>query len=55
MLAKQFEYLAGADIAGIVLGAGVPIILTSRADKSPARPGSCAVPLLRARYRLRVV
>lgn len=54
MLAKQLEYLAGADIAGIVLGARVPIILTSRADKSLARLGSCAIALLWARYRTRV-
>ena len=50
MLAKQLEYLAGADIAGIVLGARVPIILTSRADKTLARLGSCAVALLMARH-----
>ncbi len=54
MLAKQLEYLAGADIAGIVLGARVPIILTSRADKTLARLGSCAVALLMARYRAKV-
>jgi len=55
MLAKQLEYLAGADIAGIVLGARVPVILTSRADKSLARLGSCAVALLWARYHAAVV
>jgi hypothetical protein len=37
MLAKQLQYLAGADSAGIVLGARVPIVLTSRADSSRRR------------------
>jgi len=41
MLAKQLEYLAGAQVAGIVLGSRVPIVLTSRADKSLARLASC--------------
>lgn len=50
MLAKQLEYLAEADIAGIVVGARVPVILTSRADKKLARLGSCAVALLMARH-----
>jgi phosphate acetyltransferase len=40
--------LAGADSAGIVLGAQVPIILTSRADSLPARLASCAVASLMA-------
>ena len=52
MLAKQLEYLAGADVAGVVIGARVPIILTSRADKSLVRLGSCAIALLWARYRV---
>ena len=39
MLAKQLEYLADAEVAGIVLGARVPIILTSRADKTLATAG----------------
>ena len=43
MLAKQLEYLGGASLAGIVLGARVPIILTSRADSSESRVTSCAV------------
>ena len=43
MLAKQLEYLGGAASAGIVLGARVPIILTSRADPREARIASCAV------------
>ncbi len=46
MLAKQLEYLAEAEVAGIVLGARVPIILTSRADKTLARLSSCALALL---------
>jgi phosphate acetyltransferase/phosphate butyryltransferase len=49
ILAKQLEYLANAQIAGIVLGARVPIVLTSRADKTPARLSSCAIALLLAR------
>jgi phosphate acetyltransferase/phosphate butyryltransferase len=49
MLAKQLEYLAEAETAGIVLGARVPIILTSRADTSLARLSSCALALLWAR------
>jgi phosphate acetyltransferase len=52
MLAKQLEYLAEAQIAGIVLGARVPIILTSRADKTLARLGSCAIALLLARRKM---
>jgi phosphate acetyltransferase len=43
MLAKQLAYLARADSAGLVLGARVPIILTSRADSAEARLASCAV------------
>lgn len=50
MLAKQLEYLGGAEVSGIVLGARVPIILTSRADKTLARLSSCAVALLIARH-----
>jgi phosphate acetyltransferase len=46
MIAKQLEYLADAAIAGIVLGAKVPIVLTSRADEAPARVASCALALL---------
>ena len=51
MLAKQLEYLAAAEVAGIVLGARVPIILTSRADKTLARLSSCAIAVLLARYK----
>lgn len=54
MLAKQLEYLADAEMAGIVLGARVPIILTSRADKTMSRLGSCAIALLLARNRAAV-
>lgn len=43
MLAKQLEYLGGARLAGIVLGAKVPIVLTSRADSAETRSASCAV------------
>src|SRR6202012_3629455 len=43
MLAKSLSFLAGADSAGIVLGARVPIILTSRADNLLTRIASCAV------------
>ena len=50
MLAKQLEYLAEAQIAGIVLGARVPIVLTSRSDKTVARLASCAIALLLARH-----
>ena len=42
MLAKSLSFLAGADAAGIVLGAKVPIILTSRADSVMTRLASCA-------------
>ncbi len=50
MLAKQLEYLADAEVAGIVLGARVPIMLTSRADNTLARLSSCALALLLARH-----
>jgi phosphate acetyltransferase len=43
MLAKQLEYLANALMAGIVLGAKVPIVLTSRADTPETRVASCAL------------
>jgi phosphate acetyltransferase len=46
MLAKSLSFLAGADAAGVVLGARVPIILTSRADSMIARLASCAVAAL---------
>jgi len=43
MLAKSLSFLAGADSAGIVLGARVPVVLTSRADTQIARLASCAI------------
>jgi len=46
MLAKCMSFLSGADAAGIVLGARVPIILTSRADALLTRLASCAVAAL---------
>ena len=51
MLAKSLSFLAGADAAGIVLGARVPIILTSRADSLLTRLASCAVAVLVAAVR----
>jgi len=51
MLAKSLTFLAGADAAGIVLGARVPVILTSRADSLIARMASCAVAALVAAAR----
>jgi phosphate acetyltransferase len=55
MLAKSLSFLAGADAAGIVLGARVPIILTSRADSLLSRLASCAVAVLIASDRRRVI
>ena len=51
ILAKQLSYLANADSAGLVLGARVPIILTSRADSVRSRIASCAVAMLVAHAR----
>ncbi len=51
MVAKQLQYLAGADAAGIVLGARVPIVLTSRADSVRTRLASAAVMALVAQAR----
>jgi len=53
MLAKQLSFLAQADSAGLVLGARVPIVLTSRADSVRSRIASCAVGVLAARARRR--
>jgi phosphate acetyltransferase len=50
MLAKNLSFLAGADAAGLVLGARVPVILTSRADDVRTRMASCAVAALYARH-----
>ena len=46
MLAKSLTFLANADAAGIVLGARVPVILTSRADELYTKLASCAVAVL---------
>jgi phosphate acetyltransferase len=51
MLAKNLSFLSNADAAGIVLGARVPIILTSRADNVRTRMASCAVAMLLAHSR----
>jgi phosphate acetyltransferase len=53
MLAKNLTFLAKADAAGIVLGARVPIILTSRADSVRTRLASCAIAVLLADARRR--
>jgi phosphate acetyltransferase len=50
MLAKQLEYLANALTAGIVLGAKVPIVLTSRADTAETRIASCVIATLIAHH-----
>jgi phosphate acetyltransferase len=52
MLAKNLTFLAGADAAGVVVGARVPIVLTSRADSVRARLASCAIAALYAHARL---
>jgi phosphotransacetylase len=52
ILAKQLSFLANADSAGLVLGARVPIILTSRADSVRSRIASCGVAVLVAHARL---
>ena len=51
MLAKQLTFMANADAAGIVLGARVPVVLTSRSDNVQTRLASCAVGLLVAHAR----
>jgi phosphotransacetylase len=53
MLGKQLTFLSGAQAAGIVLGASVPVILTSRADDAPNRLASCALGALLARAATR--
>ena len=50
MLAKQLMYMGDATSAGIVVGAKVPIILTSRADSYQARMSSCALALMLAKH-----
>jgi phosphate acetyltransferase len=54
MLAKNLIFMAKADAAGIVLGARVPIILTSRAESVRSRMASCAVAVLYADARRRI-
>jgi phosphate butyryltransferase len=49
MLAKQLTFLAGAEAAGVVMGAAVPIVLTSRADSTVTKVASCALGVLMAR------
>lgn len=51
ILAKQLSFLANADSAGLVLGASVPVILTSRADSIRSRIASCGVAMLAAHAR----
>ncbi|MDN7875027.1 bifunctional enoyl-CoA hydratase/phosphate acetyltransferase [Burkholderia aenigmatica] len=51
LLAKQLEYLGGAVSAGIVVGARVPIVLTSRADGAVVRIASCALAMVLAQAR----
>lgn len=53
MIAKQLIYLASAQVAGIVLGARVPIMLTSRSDDADARTASAALALLFARHSVK--
>jgi len=53
MLAKQLEYLGGAEGAGVVVGSRVPIILTSRSDDTTSRMASCAIAVLQA-HKLRL-
>lgn len=53
MLAKQLQYLAGAGATGIVLGARVPIVLTSRSDKADTRKASSAVAVRMIHDRLK--
>src|SRR5258706_11743092 len=51
ILAKQLTFLANADSAGLVLGARVPIVLTSRADNVRSRIASCAIAMLAVHAR----
>ncbi|HJV88625.1 MAG TPA: bifunctional enoyl-CoA hydratase/phosphate acetyltransferase [Noviherbaspirillum sp.] len=54
MLAKQLEYLAGATTCGVVLGARIPIALTSRADGANARVASAALAMMLAHHNRKV-
>jgi len=49
-LAKQLEYMGDASTAGIVMGAKVPVVLTSRADSRETRIASCAIALVLAHH-----
>ena len=51
ILLKQLEYMADALIAGVVVGARVPVVVASRSDNKLARLGSCALALLAARHK----
>lgn len=53
MLVKQLQYLARAQVAGIVVGARVPVVLTSRADSAQARLASCAIARLLRAHQLK--
>jgi phosphotransacetylase len=53
MLAKQLTFMADAEAAGIIVGARVPIILTSRADSARTRLASCALSVLMAEAQRR--
>lgn len=55
MLAKQLTFMANAEAAGIVLGARVPIVLTSRADSARTRLTSCAVAVLLAHHQRKMI
>ncbi len=55
MLAKQLTFMADAEAAGIVLGARVPIVLTSRADSARTRLASCALAVLLVHHRRKSV
>ena len=55
MVAKQLEYLADALAAGIVLGARVPIVLTSRADSARTRTTSCAIAVVMAHAKRNLI
>jgi phosphate acetyltransferase len=54
MVAKQLEYLGDAQVAGLVMGARVPIVLTSRADSAHSRIASCALALLWLKHQATV-
>jgi len=51
MLAKQLVHVAGAEAAGLILGARVPIVVTSRSDDERSRLASCMMARLVAHHR----